>query len=254
MNATDFPRQMRVWDRPTRLFHWLNALCVLALIAIGLVILNAGALGVSNDGKIALKSLHVWVGYIFVLNLLLRIVWAFVGGHHARWRQILPCGPGYLSELRSYVAAFAAGRPQVWRGHNPAGRIAITVLLALLMMQAVSGLVLAGTDLFYPPLGAWIAKGVAAPGVDPTTLVPYAPALYDADAYARMRELRKPFANLHVWGFYLLLATTLLHVVAVVVTEIREGGNLVSAMITGRKTLSGPPRDAEPGTAGPDGR
>lgn len=252
MNSTVHSQPMVVWDRPTRLFHWLNAACVLALIAVGLVILNGSTLGLSNDGKLALKTLHVWIGYVFVLNLMMRIVWAFVGGHHARWRQILPGGAGYLSALRGYLAAFAAGRPEPWLGHNPAGRIAITVLLMLLTMQAVTGLVLAGTDLFFPPLGAWIAQGVAAPGVDPATLVPYAPALYDADAYAHMRELRKPFANLHVWGFYLLLAASLLHIVAVVVTEIRGGGNLVSAMITGRKTLSGRPRDAQPGTAGGD--
>ncbi|MES0874642.1 cytochrome b/b6 domain-containing protein [Sinimarinibacterium thermocellulolyticum] len=245
MNTPDHCQQKLVWDVPTRLFHWLNAACVLALMAIGLVILNAGALDVSNDGKVALKTLHVWIGYVFALNLMMRIVWAFVGGHYARWRQILPGGAGYLSALRDYLAAFAAGRSEPWLGHNPAGRLAIGVLLILLTMQAVTGLVLAGTDLFYPPLGAWIAQSIAAPGVDPSTLVPYATALYDAEAYARMRELREPVVNLHVWGFYLLLAMSLLHMIAVVVTEIREGGNLVSAMITGRKTLRGQPRDAE---------
>ena len=35
----------------------------------------------------------------------------------------------------------------------------------------MTGLVLAGTDLFYPPIGAWIADHIAAPNVDPTTLV-----------------------------------------------------------------------------------
>ena len=37
-----------VWDRPVRIFHWLNVLCVLGLIAIGVTILNAKELGISN--------------------------------------------------------------------------------------------------------------------------------------------------------------------------------------------------------------
>lgn len=239
------PKTYAVWDIPTRLFHWLNALSMIVLMAVGLVILNGGALGLSTAGKIALKTLHVWIGYVFVLNLGWRIVWAFRGNHYARWRQMLPGGPGYLAALRGYVTAFVAGRPQAYVGHNPLGRIAIAVIFVLLLVQAVTGLLLAGTDLFYPPLGSWFAQSIAAPGVEPSTLVPYAPALYDADAYAQMRALRSPFANLHVWGFYALLVTSLLHLAAVVVTELREGGNLVSAMITGRKTLDTEPRDTD---------
>lgn len=39
-----------VWDASVRWFHWINVLCVLGLIAIGVAILNDKALGVSNDG------------------------------------------------------------------------------------------------------------------------------------------------------------------------------------------------------------
>jgi Ni/Fe-hydrogenase 1 B-type cytochrome subunit len=232
-----------VWDRPTRWFHWINALSVLALAAVGLVLLNGSALGLSNAGKVSLKTLHVWIGYVFVLNLIWRIVWAFLGNHHARWRQLLPGGPGYWRALRSYVAAFAGGHPQHYAGHNPLGRIGVTLLLVLLSIQAGTGLLLAGTDLFYPPLGAWFAQSVAAPGVEPATLVPYAPELYDAQAYAQMRELRKPFATLHLYGFYVLVFTAILHIAAVIVTELREGGSLISAMFTGRKILDARPRD-----------
>ena len=53
-------REYKVWDWPQRLFHWINALAVLALAAIGLVILNDDALGIPNDpGVIALKTAHV---------------------------------------------------------------------------------------------------------------------------------------------------------------------------------------------------
>lgn len=244
-------RSYAVWDAPTRWFHWINALSVLALAVVGFIILNAGALEVSTHGKIALKTIHTWIGYVFALNLLWRIVWAFLGNRYARWRAMLPGGRGYLKAVRSYAAAFVAGRPEHYLGHTPLGRLGIAVLFVLILVQAVTGLLLAGTDLFYPPAGHWIAQWIAAPGVDPATLAPYAPTTYDGAAYQAMRALRKPFALAHLYGFYALMMAALLHVAAVVVTELREGGSLISAMFTGRKILPAPPVDAERGNGQP---
>jgi cytochrome b len=232
-----------VWDAPTRWFHWINALGVLGLGAVGLVILNGSALGITNAGKIALKTVHVWIGYVFVLNLCWRVVWGFLGNRHARWRRVLPGGPGYLRSLRSYVASFIAGTPEPYLGHNPLGRIGVALLFTLVAVQAVTGLLLASTDLFYPPLGHWFARSVAALGTDPSTLVPYAPDTYDKIAYDEMRTLREPFVTVHLYAFYALVVTSILHVAAVVVTEFREGGSLVTAMFTGRKILRDKPLD-----------
>lgn len=102
---------------------------------------------------------------------------------------------------------------------------------------------LAGTDIFYPPIGSWIAAWIAAPGVDPATLMPYAKETYDAVAYEAMRDFRKPFITVHYYGFYVLLGLILIHILAVVITELREGGNLISAMFTGKKVLSQTPAD-----------
>jgi cytochrome b len=122
----------------------------------------------------------------------------------------------------------------------------VAALFALILIQAVTGVVLAGTDLFYPPIGHWIAQWVAAPGVDPATLVPYSPDLYDKAAWDSMRAFRKPFALVHLYSFYVLAALVVLHVAAVVVTELKEGGSIVSAMFTGRKIISGTPADKTP--------
>jgi cytochrome b len=238
-------RSYAVWDASTRWFHWINALCVIALAILGFVILNADDLDVSNAGKVTLKTLHVWIGYVFVLNLIWRIVWAFLGNRYARWRAVLPGGKGYFLALRSYLAAFIAGQPEPYVGHNPAGRLGIAALFLLVTIQAITGLVLAGTDLFYPPIGRWIAQWVAAPGIDPAALIPYAPEMYDTAAYERMRAFREPIVTVHLYSFYVLVVVVVLHVAAVVVTELREGGSIVSAMFTGRKILSGRAVDAE---------
>jgi cytochrome b len=236
-----------VWDAGTRWFHWINALCVIALMVVGFAILKSGSLELSNAAKITLKTIHAWIGYVFALNLIWRFVWAFFGNRYARWRAILPGGKGYPKAFRRYVGAFFSGHPEQYAGHNPVGRLGVAVLLLLLTVQAVTGLVLAGTDLFLPPIGHWIAQWVAAPGVAPESLVPYAPAMYDEAAYQSMRAFRKAFAVTHLYSFYLLVAVVVVHVAAVVVTEIREGGSITSAMITGRKILGGRPVDEEPG-------
>lgn len=236
-------RVYEVWDKPTRWFHWINLVAILGLAGVGLVILNAGALGVSTEGKILLKTVHVWIGYGFSLNLLFRLIWGFLGNRFARWRGILPIGPGFLASARAYIAGFLSGRPGLYLGHNPLGRISVTLMLTLLVAQAITGLVLAGTDIFYPPLGSWIASWIAPAGIDPASLVPYAKETYDAQAYEAMRAFRKPFITTHLYGFYTLLTVIALHVVAVVVSEVRESGSLVSAMFTGRKILVGTPLD-----------
>lgn len=233
----------RVWDAPTRWFHWINFLCVVALIAIGVAILNAKALGVTNDGKVLLKVTHVWFGYVLAVNLLWRMVWAFIGNRHARWGAILPVGKGYWRSVKDYSAGLFSGRPRQYLGHNPLARISITLLFVLLLVQVVSGLVLAGTDIFYPPLGSWIAGWVAAPGVDPASLQAYSPQMYDEAAWKEMRAFRKPFITTHYYSFYAMVVMIVIHIAGAVMAELKEGGNVISAMFSGKKTLSEEPAD-----------
>ena len=141
------------WDAPTRWFHWINALAVIGLMVTGIVILSDDALGISAAGKVLLKSIHVSFGYVMAANLLWRFLWAFLGNRYARWRAILPGGPGFTAAVRAYVASFLTGEPQQYVGHNPLARIGVSLLFLLLLLQMATGLVLAGTDLFWPPFG-----------------------------------------------------------------------------------------------------
>jgi Ni,Fe-hydrogenase I cytochrome b subunit len=232
------------WDTPTRWFHWIAALAVLGLIATGLMILNGDGLGLSSEGKIALKSVHVTFGYVLTLTLLWRFVWAFYGNQYARWRAILPVGAGFLKALRGYVASFLSGDPQQYVGHNPLARLGVGLLFLLLVVQMLTGLVLAGTDLFWPPFGGLFAAWVASPGVDPLSIQPGASDLIDKTAYQSMRDFRTPFVQIHEITFYVIGIAVALHVIAVVVTELYEGGSITSAMFTGRKILTKKPPDA----------
>ena len=217
---------------------------VLGLIATGLVVLNDDALGLSASGKILAKTVHVSFGYVMAANLVFRFVWAFLGNRYTRWRGIVPGGAGYLTALRAYTASFLAGEPQQYVGHNPLARIGVSLLFLLLVVQLATGLVIAGTDLFWPPFGHWFAQWVAAPGVDPAAIQPGASDLIDKASYQAMRAFRGPFVEVHELAFYALVIVIGLHLIAVVLTELHEGGSITSAMFTGRKILSRKPPDA----------
>lgn len=233
-----------VWDRTTRWFHWINVLCIIGLMAFGLMILNHRALGIEDE--IVLKKLHVLIGYVFVLNLAWRLIWGFIGGRYSRWSRILPLGRGYVQRAREYAAGLLRGRPPAYRGHNPLGRAMVTALLVLLTLQAVTGLVIAGTDLYYPPFGGQIEQWVAADTPSgKAVLTPGSKEGVDQAAYARMRDFRKPFVEVHETVFYLILLAVILHIAGVVVTEVVEKSGLVSAMFSGHKYFSEKPVDSD---------
>jgi cytochrome b len=238
-------REYAVWDRSQRVFHWINVLAVLTLSAIGVVILNADTLGLPDDpGMIALKTVHVYVGYVFVANLVWRLVWGFIGGRYARWSALLPGGRGYGRRLARFVRDFVSGRAPTYLGHNPLARIFLTVLLVLLLIQAATGLVIAGSDVYMPPFGGSFREWVAADTHDPALVRPYSPQTVNAAAYAEMRAFRSPVVRIHEYTFFVLLAMIAIHVVAAVIVELKEGGAIVSSMFTGRKILSRRPEDS----------
>jgi cytochrome b len=233
----------KVWDLPVRLFHWVNFLSVISLLFMGFIMLYKKELGITSlDAKIALKQVHVIIGYVFVVNLLIRFAWAFIGNRYARWSAFLPHRDG-LSDARRYAEAMR-GQPQAYLGHNPLGRLAVAFLLLLMTTMAVTGLVRAGTDIYFPPFGGWVQEYIAADQVPPASLKPYDETQVDAEKFQVLKAFKSPFGKVHLYTAYTLLAMLLLHIAAVIVTDKREGGAIISAMFTGRKYLSGHPRDA----------
>jgi cytochrome b len=182
---------------------------------------------------------------VFVANLLIRLVWAFFGNAHARWRAFLPVKDSRRDVFR-YLGDLLRGKPRQYIGHTPPGRVAVTLLLAFMVVQALTGLIRAGTDLYYPPFGGMIASYVANPGVDPATLRPGNVPEANKERYARVKTIRGKIGTIHIYGAYTLMFLAVLHIIAVVLTERYKSG-LVSAMISGRKLIDEeqPPADAE---------
>jgi len=239
-----------VWDRTVRIFHWVNVLCVIGLIGVGLVILNSKSLDISTDGKIILKTTHVCIGYIFALNLTWRIVWGFLGNRYSRWKTLFSFGKKYRESLRALINGVRNKQPADFLGHNPVAKPMVVLIFLLLTAQAITGLVLAGTDLYLPPFGHEIAEWVTNSGGDHSKLAdlkPYSKVNVDPESYKNMKKFRKPFMKIHEYAFYTLIVAILLHLAGVIVSEIREKCGLVSSMFTGTKVFSKKPIDLDEG-------
>ena len=227
-----------VWSKYLRLFHWLNVLTITLLLAVGLIIFNAKTFGVNTDGKILLKTIHVLIGYVFAANLLFRIMLGFFGKGYERWHKTLPFAKGFSKELSEYKQQ----ANKKYKGHNPLGKLMVGALLLAMFVQMITGLVIAGTDIYYPPLGQYFAKSIAVEQDKLELIKPYSKENVNPDAYKTMREIRKPFITTHVYTFYALLFLIPLHILGVIIGERRQKTALVSAMISGYKYL---PKDKE---------
>lgn len=199
----------------------------------------------STDGKILLKTWHVYFGYIFVINLAWRLIWAFIGSESARWKNILPLGSSYKKQMCQFLAARKENRPAYFLGHNPLGRIMVIFLFLFLSIQAVSGLVLAGTDVYMPPFGNAMAEWVSEDKTKANEIKPYSKVNVNEESYKEMRAFRKPFITTHYYVFYVLLLAIVLHLIGVIYAELKERNGIVSAMFTGKKVFPEKPVDTE---------
>lgn len=132
---------VRIWDLPTRLFHWILAGSVLGLVITG------------NVGGEAMVW-HFRFGYTVLTLLLFRLVWGFWGGHWSRWAQ-LPLSP---SSVWAYLKGRAA--PSHLVGHNPLGSWSVVALLFVLGFQVATGLVSDDEIATMGPLSSWASGAV----------------------------------------------------------------------------------------------
>lgn len=126
MNTAPDTRHLRVWDLPTRLFHWLLVLSIVGCF----ITIKAGGLWM---------DWHVRLGLLTLGLLIFRLVWGLIGGHYSRFTRFLPNPARSLNYLRD--------KPDVYPGHNPIGAWSVWAMLIVFGFQAVSGL-FANDDIF----------------------------------------------------------------------------------------------------------
>ena len=137
MNSILTPQTVRIWDLPTRLFHWLMMLSVAGLI---------------TTGELAGEAmfLHFWFGYAVLTLVLFRLVWGVVGGHWSRFVNFIP----RPAELKAYLLAIRHKQSTLHAGHNPLGALSIVFMLLLLFAQVFTGFM---SDDEIATAGPWVA-------------------------------------------------------------------------------------------------
>ena len=139
------PNKVRVWDLPTRLFHWALVACIVGL-------------AISGYQGGAAMDWHARIGYVAFTLLLFRIVWGFVGGRWSRFGAFIYSPRSVVNYLRGKP------HPDHLIGHNPLGAGSVFAMLALLLVQVATGLVGDDEISFTGPLNKFVesSKGLAA--------------------------------------------------------------------------------------------
>ena len=145
-SSTPLPlRKVRVWDLPTRLFHW------------ALVVLVAFSWWSGEQGDSWLKW-HFWSGYSILTLLLFRLAWGFVGSATARFSGFLRGPAAGIAHLREL-----AGKHEPRDlGHNAVGGWMVIALIAVLLAQAITGLFADDEILMMGPLAELVSAGTRA--------------------------------------------------------------------------------------------
>lgn len=140
---------VRVWDLPTRLFHWGLAFLVTANVVTG-----------KFDSVLGPSTLewHKRFGYAILGLLAFRLAWGFAGGTHARFASFLR-GP---RDVLAYARSLASRDHPVNIGHNPMGGWSVVAMIAALGVQAATGLFLVQEDYgFAGPLSRFVSGAVS---------------------------------------------------------------------------------------------
>jgi cytochrome b len=124
LKSSQYPLAQRVWDLPTRLFHWT------------LVVLILLQFGTAEFGWLSMEW-HYRFGYATLALLLFRIAWGFAGSQTSRFADFLR-GPRALAR---YVRAELSVHESAQVGHNPLGGWSVIAMLLALLVQTLSGLI-----------------------------------------------------------------------------------------------------------------
>ena len=226
MNTTisktyDFKRVL-VWELPVRIFHWLNALCITVLAVTGFIIADPPAL-MSNAEAVdsywfgTVRAIHFITAYVFLLNAIVRVYWAFNGNYYSNWRAFLPLTKEKRDNIKHVLKVDVLLQNEetevlknISVGHNYVASFSYIILFLLALVQIFTGF-----GLYSPTSGWWLPK-----------LFEWVPSIFGDEMTTRF---------IHHSATWMFIIFTLIHVYLVFYHDWLEGRGESSAMISGYK-------------------
>ena len=181
--------RLLVWDLPLRLFHWSLASAVITNVV------------TANIGRM---DLHERSGLTVLALVIFRVLWGFIGGHHARFANFVKAPRAVLVWLRTPSNTAAPRRA----GHSPLAALSVLALLAVTGFMAMTGMFSSDGILFDGPLAH------LAPAQSETA------------------------TKIHHRAKLALILLVVMHLVAILVYKFGKKINLTRAMVTGRASES----------------
>jgi Ni/Fe-hydrogenase 1 B-type cytochrome subunit len=207
-----------VWQLPVRFYHWVNALCVVALSVTGYLI--GSPLAVQNAAEASfsywfgiVRFIHFVTAFLFFFNFLFRIYWGFVGNQFARWENFILHKREQFKEVGDVLRVDILQtrvKPLESIGHNTLAGFTYFLSFLAFLFQCITGfgLYAAMSDAWLPKLFSWIVP------------------LMGGDFAVRQ------WHHMFMWFFILF---SIVHVYLVFYHDYVEGRGVTSSMVGGWK-------------------
>ncbi len=136
-------KTVRIWDLPTRVFHW-----ILVLSLVGSVI----------TAKVGGNAMvwHFRLGYLMASLLIFRLLWGLWGGRWSRFSSFIH------SPRAVWRYLCGQGSPSDDVGHSPSGALAVFAMLGILAVQVATGLVADDDIANVGPLNRFVSSALSA--------------------------------------------------------------------------------------------
>lgn len=192
---------IKVWDLPTRIFHW--ALVIAMVVCIYTSYNFTGFYNFGPIGSYSAMAIHQYSGVLILALLIFRLIWGIVGATTARFANFVK-GP-------QQIINYAKKSETKTEGHNPLGALMVIAMIAVILVQVTSGLFLEDNTYMFSnaPLADTI-KG----------------------------DLRNNMITIHSNGRAVLLWLIGLHVAAVFAYLFIKRQNLIRTMVTGQRKIA----------------
>ena len=165
MNTNSY-KEIYVWQLPVRFYHWINALCIVALSITGYLIgwpiaISSGAEASFGYWFGTVRFIHFVFAFVFFFNFLYRIYWGFTGNKYSRWDNFIPFRKSQYKEMIDVIKVDILQlvcKPLESIGHNALASFTYFMTFLAFLLQCLTGfgMYAAMSQSWFPKLFAWV--------------------------------------------------------------------------------------------------